>query len=51
MPLPMVKNPELYAFYRSLQSYQAAFSQSDSTLVMRADSPFLRYFHQMKATH
>lgn len=45
------KNPELYAFYRSLQSYQAAFSQSESTLVMRADSPFLRYFHQMKATH
>lgn len=38
------KDPEFYAFYRSLQAYEAALKPEDSTLVVSPDSDFFRYF-------
>lgn len=35
---------EFYSFYRSLESYRAAFERGDSVLVLDPDSEFLRYF-------
>jgi len=42
------KNPEFYAFYRSLQAYQTAFEKTDDTLVLKPDSDFFRYFNNEK---
>lgn len=42
------KNPEFYAFYRSLQAYQTAFEKTDDTLVLKPDSDFFRYFNSEK---
>ncbi len=38
------KNPEFYAFYRSLQAYQTAFENTQDTLVLKPDSDFFKYF-------
>lgn len=38
------KDPEFYAFYRSLQAYSRALQQSDTTMVLSPDSEFFRYF-------
>ena len=38
------RDAEFYGFYRSLESYRAAFEQGDSVLVLDPDSEFLRYF-------
>lgn len=46
------RNPEFYAFYRSLESYRTAFAQgnntangtAESTFVLSPDNGFLRYF-------
>jgi membrane protease subunit HflC len=38
------KNPEFYAFYRSLQAYQVAFEKTQDTLVLKPDSDFFKYF-------
>ncbi len=35
---------EFYGFYRSLESYRAAFEKGDGVLVLDPDSEFLRYF-------
>lgn len=42
------KNPEFFAFYRSLQAYQAAFEKTDDTLVLKPDSDFFKYFNSEK---
>lgn len=42
------KNPEFYAFYRSLQAYQTAFEKTDDTLVLKPDSDFFKYFNSEK---
>ena len=42
------KNPEFYAFHRSLQAYQTAFEKTQDTLVLKADSDFFRYFNSEK---
>jgi len=42
------KNPEFYAFYRSLQAYQTAFEKTQDTLVLKPDSDFFRYFNNEK---
>lgn len=42
------KNPEFYAFYRSLQAYQTAFEKTQDTLVLKPDSDFFRYFNSEK---
>lgn len=42
------KNPEFYAFYRSLQAYREAF-KSGGVLVLDPKSEFMRYFEASKA--
>jgi membrane protease subunit HflC len=42
------KNPEFYAFHRSLQAYQNAFEKTDDTLVLKADSDFFKYYNSEK---
>lgn len=38
------KNPEFYAFLRSLDAYRASFKNSDDVLVIKPDSEFFKYF-------
>jgi len=42
------KNPEFYAFHRSLQAYQASFEKTQDTLVIKPDSDFFKYFSSKK---
>ncbi|WP_347987353.1 protease modulator HflC [Methylomonas sp. AM2-LC] len=42
------KNPEFYAFYRSLLAYQTAFEKTDDTLVLKPDSDFFKYYNSEK---
>ena len=38
------RNPEFYAFYRSLQSYRSSLGGSDTSLVLSPDSEFFEFF-------
>ncbi|WP_293905833.1 protease modulator HflC [Phenylobacterium sp.] len=38
------KDPSFAAFFRSMQAYQASFSDGQTTLVLSPDSAFFRYF-------
>jgi membrane protease subunit HflC len=38
------KNPEFYAFLRSLDAYRESFKSSDDILVIKPDSEFFKYF-------
>ncbi|MEO7916341.1 MAG: protease modulator HflC [Dokdonella sp.] len=40
------KNPEFYAFYRSLEAYRQAFSKPNGVLVLDQNSEFMRYLKQ-----
>lgn len=40
------KDPEFYAFYRSLEAYRNSLADGSTTLVLSPDSAFLRYFQQ-----
>jgi len=42
------KNPEFYAFYRSLQAYQASFEKTQDTLVLKPNTDFFKYFSSEK---
>lgn len=42
------RNPEFYAFYRSLQAYQTAFEKTHDTLVLKPDSEFFKYYNNEK---
>ncbi len=37
------KDPEFYAFYRSLQAYENSFSSKNDIMVLKPDSDFFRY--------
>jgi membrane protease subunit HflC len=39
------KDPEFYAFYRSLQAYEAAFKAGDTRMILSPKSDFFRYFN------
>ncbi len=39
------KNPEFYAFYRSMQAYAQTFNTKDDILLLTPESDFLRYFN------
>lgn len=39
------KNPDFYAFLRSLQAYTETFNKRDDVLVLSPDSQFFRYFN------
>jgi membrane protease subunit HflC len=38
------QDPEFFAFYRSMQAYTKSLSNSDTTLVLKPDSEFFKYF-------
>jgi membrane protease subunit HflC len=38
------KDPEFFAFYRSMKAYVAALKGSETTYVLRPDSEFFKYF-------
>ena len=40
------KDPEFYAFYRSLQAYRETLRSGDTTMVLSPDSDFFRYFER-----
>ncbi len=40
------KDPDFFAFYRSMKAYAKSLSDSETTLVLRPDSEFFRYFNQ-----
>lgn len=39
-----LKDPDFFAFYRSMQAYDSALRSGDTRLVVRPDSDFLKYF-------
>ena len=38
------KDPDFFAFYRSMQAYENSMQHGDTRLVLRPDSDFFRYF-------
>ncbi len=42
------KDPEFYAFYRSLEAYRTSFSDEGTTLLLDENSDFLRFFKNRK---
>ena len=38
------KDPDFFAFYRSMQAYEAGLRNSDTRMLLRSDSEFFRYF-------
>jgi membrane protease subunit HflC len=38
------QDPDFFAFYRSLQAYKTSFGDGRSTIILKPDSEFLRYF-------
>jgi membrane protease subunit HflC len=38
------KDPDFFAFYRSMQAYEASLKSNDTRLVLKPDSNFFRYF-------
>jgi modulator of FtsH protease HflC len=38
------KDPDFFAFYRSMQAYETGLKSGDTRLVLRPDSDFFRYF-------
>jgi membrane protease subunit HflC len=44
------KDPDFFAFYRSMQAYQAALGGDDTTLVLSPDSEFFRFFGDLEGS-
>ena len=38
------RDPDFFAFYRSMQAYERSMQHGDTRLVLRPDSDFFRYF-------
>ena len=38
------KDPDFFAFYRSMQAYEAGLRNNDTRMLLRSDSEFFRYF-------
>lgn len=38
------KDPDFFAFYRSMQAYEAGMKHNDTRMLLRPDSEFFRYF-------
>ena len=43
------KNPEFYAFYRSMEAYKQSFKSKSDVLVLEPNSEFFKYFKNPKA--
>lgn len=39
------KNPQFFAFYRSLEAYKKVFDKDNNVMVLRPDSEFFKYFN------
>lgn len=44
------KDPEFFAFYRSMQAYKESMKGSNTTMVITPDSEFFRYFGNSTGT-
>ena len=42
------RDPEFYAFYRSMQAYREALAKEDTTLILSPRSEFFRYFENLE---
>jgi membrane protease subunit HflC len=42
------KNPEFYAFYRSINAYKSTFNDKSDLMVLEPDTDFFKYFNNMK---
>ncbi len=42
------RDPEFFAFYRSMEAYREALADGDTTLVLSPDSEFFRYFQDLE---
>lgn len=40
------KDPEFFAFYRSMQAYEASLKPGDTRLLLKPDNSFFRFFNQ-----
>ena len=40
------RDPEFYAFFRSLQAYSQSMQPSDTTMILSPDSEFFRFFSE-----
>ena len=38
------RDPEFFAFYRSLKAYEQSMTGNNTTMVISPDSPFFKYF-------
>ena len=38
------QDPDFFAFYRSMQAYEAGLKHNDTRMVLKPDSDFFRYF-------
>jgi modulator of FtsH protease HflC len=38
------RDPDFFAFYRSMQAYEAGLRQNDTRMLLKPDSDFFRYF-------
>jgi membrane protease subunit HflC len=38
------KDPDFFAFYRSMQAYEAGLGHNETRMVLKPDSEFFRYF-------
>ena len=43
------RDPEFFAFYRSLKAYEQSMNGDNTTMVITPDSPFFRYFRKGQA--
>ncbi|WNJ92447.1 protease modulator HflC [Bosea sp. 685] len=43
------KDPEFFAFYRSMQAYEASIKPGDTRMVLSPDTPFFRFFNGPQA--
>ena len=43
------KDPDFFAFYRSMQAYEAGLKAGDTRMVLSPDSPFLKYLNDPAA--
>ena len=41
------KDPDFFAFYRTMQAYRTALASGDTTMVLAPDSDFMRYFNSI----
>ncbi|MSP51068.1 MAG: protease modulator HflC [Alphaproteobacteria bacterium] len=42
------KDPEFFAFYRSMQAYAEALGGGDTTMILNPDTEFFRYFNDLR---